>query len=175
MKKLFPFLTIVLASTFFISCTKTQLDASSNSAQISASKIKPYVLQCGSGQHWDYYLHKCVNDCPTGYHNDSITGACVIDGGGGGTTNITVVTNPNNPDEIVGQNHNLGMSTIMPNYSNGNLQPTEQNVLAYTKSFLSSKSYDIIAFNNSYNYEKQNFDSTILQQNSITYESYNLV
>jgi hypothetical protein len=39
------------------------------------------VLQCGNGYQWDYYLKKCVPVCLTGYHNDSITGACVANGG----------------------------------------------------------------------------------------------
>jgi len=49
--------------------------------EISSSNVKPNVVQCNPGYHWDYYWRKCVVDCPTGYHNDSITGACVADGG----------------------------------------------------------------------------------------------
>ena len=45
---------------------------------VSSSNAKPYVVQCNPGYHWDYYWKKCMPDCPTGYHNDSITGACVV-------------------------------------------------------------------------------------------------
>jgi hypothetical protein len=134
----------------------------------STGKVSPNVLDCGTGYHWDYYLKKCVDDCPTGYHNDSITGACVVDGGGGGgQQNITVVTNPNNPEEVIGQEHNTGMAAIMPYYNDGTLEPTEQNVLAYTKTFLFSQGYDTSTFNEAYNYEKQHFESTILQESNI--------
>lgn len=51
------------------------------SSQELVSQVKPNVPQCNPGQHWSLYLQKCVDDCPTGYHNDSITGACVLDGG----------------------------------------------------------------------------------------------
>lgn len=51
---------------------------------------------------------------------------------------------------------------------NGDLQPTDQNVLAFTRSFLLSKGYDTTTFNTIYNYETQHFGSTILHQNSIT-------
>lgn len=50
----------------------------------STGKVNPNVLDCGSGHHWDYYLKKCVDDCPAGYHNDSITAADV----GGGIVGI---------------------------------------------------------------------------------------
>lgn len=65
-----------------LSCTKTSnLNDGAKSANASLN-AKPNVVQCNPGYHWDYYLHKCVQDCPTGYHNDSITGACVVNGGG---------------------------------------------------------------------------------------------
>ncbi len=80
MKKILSVL-LILFSFIFFSCTKTQLDNSSAQNEISGGKINPQVLQCNAGQHWDFYLRKCVDDCPSGYHNDSITGACVADGG----------------------------------------------------------------------------------------------
>lgn len=66
-----------------LSCTKTQLAPSSDQNKISG-KITPKVLQCGAGQQWDYYLGKCVDVCPSGYHNDSVSGTCVANGGTGG-------------------------------------------------------------------------------------------
>ena len=98
MKNLFTALLLFFFATIIItSCTKTDLNNPAATAQnLSAKKVNPDVPNCGTGYHWDYYLKKCVQDCPSGYHNDSITGACVINGGGGGgQQNITVVTNPN--------------------------------------------------------------------------------
>lgn len=114
---------------------------------LNSKKVNPDVPECGSGYHWDYYLKKCVQDCPSGYHNDSITGACVINGGGGGgQQNITVVTNPNNPVEIVGSDHNSGMTNIIPHYDYGQLLPTEENVLAYVKTWQYSAGFDTTNF-----------------------------
>ncbi|HEU5365637.1 MAG TPA: hypothetical protein VFU62_08900 [Hanamia sp.] len=161
-------LVFILGSVINISCTKMDINNPASQNLNSTGKVSPNVLDCGIGYHWDYYLRKCVDDCPTGYHNDSITGACVVDGGGGGgQQNITVVTNPNNPEEVVGQEHNTGMAAIMPYYNDGTLEPTEQNVLGYTKTFLVSQVYDTSTFNEGYNYEKQHFESTIIQESNI--------
>ena len=59
------------------------MNAFSDSQLNSNSKVIPNVPQCGPGQHWSYYLNKCVDVCSSGYHNDSITGACVMNGGMG--------------------------------------------------------------------------------------------
>lgn len=131
-----------------------------------SQKITPKVLQCGSGYQWDYYLNKCVPVCSSGYHNDSITGACVVDGGNTNTL-LTVKTNSNNPQDFVGSNHNEGMSQIMPNYDNGQLDPTEQNVLPKVKTFLLSKGYDTTIFNSCYNESKQLFGSNFIYQGDI--------
>lgn len=132
-------LTIVL-SISIICCTKTQLTNSLTSPKnlIAGKQVTPYVTDCGAGYHWDFYLHKCDINCPSGYHNDSITGSCVLTN----TPNLVVVSNSNNPDESAGQTHNLGMDAVMPNYSNGNLEPTEQNAFSFTKAYLFSQNYD---------------------------------
>lgn len=76
---LLSLLIIFFGATLIISCTKSNLN---NPAALSQNlksngKVNPDVPYCGIGNHWDFYLGKCVEDCPTGYHNDSITGACV--------------------------------------------------------------------------------------------------
>lgn len=133
-----------LCCIFIISCTKSNLYDSSLLSENLKGNVIPDVLECGTGNHWDYYLKKCVADCPEGYHNDSITGACVIDGPG--SRSITVVTNPNNPVENVGSNHNSGMTNIIPNYDYGQLQPNEENVTAYTKTWQYSAGFDTTNF-----------------------------
>lgn len=45
---------------------------------VSSSTVKPNVIACSPGYVFDWYLGKCVPSCPAGYHNDSITGACVV-------------------------------------------------------------------------------------------------
>jgi hypothetical protein len=65
---------------------------------------------------------------------------------------ISVVTNPNNPDDTVGLRHNRGLDAIMPYYNNGNLQPTQQNVFYYTKNYLVNVGYDTSFINSTYNY-----------------------
>lgn len=166
---------IFLGSTVIISCTKMDLNNPSTAQNLnSAGKVKPNVPQCGVGYTWDYYLGKCVPICPSGYHNDSITGACVVNGGGTPKT-INVIKNPNNPEEIVGQTHNAGMTSIMVNFYDGNLEPTEQNVFAYTKLYLQTQNYDTVTINNAYNYDLQNFGPIYQETNltSITNMMYN--
>ncbi len=167
MKKLLSALLIIfLGSAINFSCTKMDLNTPSASQGITSTKtITPYVLDCGTGSHWDYYLKKCVPDCPSGYHNDSITGACVADGGGGTNSTITVVTNPNNPVENVGSDHNSGMTNIIPNYDYGQLQPTEENVLAYVKNWQYSTGVDTTNFTADINWEEEHFgEQTVLPQ-----------
>lgn len=59
------------------------LDTSTTASTSSSANAIPNTPYCNPGYHWDFYLSKCVPICPTGQHNDSITGACVADGGGG--------------------------------------------------------------------------------------------
>lgn len=161
-------LIIFFGTTVLISCTKTDLTNSPSTSQNlnSGKKVKPNVLDCGSGYHWDFYLHICEVDCPSGYHNDSITGACTLtgNGNGGNNSNLSVTTNSNNPEENVGQTHNTGMSAVMPNYSNGTLEPTGANSFAFTKAYLYSENYDTTTINNSNNYVIQNMEQSINKQ-----------
>lgn len=64
---------------------------------------------------------------------------------------IAIKRNSNNPNEVVGQTHNNGLRSIMPYYNNGTLQPTQQNVFNYTKSFLIRSGYDSATIVNTYN------------------------
>ncbi|HEV8083708.1 MAG TPA: hypothetical protein VGP55_10920 [Chitinophagaceae bacterium] len=74
-------LPVFIFSLTFVSCTKMNQSPLNSKELVSSSKVIPYVPQCNSGYHWDFYWKKCIADCPTGYHNDSITGACVVNGG----------------------------------------------------------------------------------------------
>jgi len=115
-----------------------------------AADVNPDVPQCNPGQHWDYYLLKCVDDCPTGYHNDSITGACVIDGGGGGTT-INVIANPNNPYDYTGLQHNNGVTYLL-NHVNPSSPTVTTDILHYTKVYGSTIGLDTTDFDSWYSY-----------------------
>ena len=142
-------LIILFSTTVIISCTKLDLNSPSSESQSlsSAGMIKPNVPDCGSGNHWSFYLGKCVADCPSGYHNDSITGACV--GNGGGTTNIAVITNSNNPYDYLGNQHNNGVSNIIPtiNFSSNNLDSV---VLVKVKYYVVSIGYNADSMQNFY-------------------------
>lgn len=138
---------IFFGATLIISCTKSDLNNPAALTQNlkSNGKVNPDVPYCGIGNHWDFYLGKCVETCPTGYHNDSITGACVLNGG----NNIVIITNPNNPNDFEGQSHNLGCSVIIQEINFAS--PTIWNdVLKDTKSYLYSQGYDSTEFNNWY-------------------------
>jgi hypothetical protein len=162
MKKVLPFF-IVLYLIAFVNNSCTKLDDSSSITSNSSNLTKNVnVVDCGPGYTWDFYLHKCVPICSSGYHNDSITGVCVLTSSSSSTT-IDVISNPNNPNEIVGQTHNLAMAAIMPNYANGNLKPTEQNVFSNTKLYLASQQYDTVLQNNIYNYVLQNLGDVYQQ------------
>jgi hypothetical protein len=54
------------------------LNSQDSSGAASSSNISPKDIACNPGYYFDYYLGKCVPICPAGYHNDSITGACVL-------------------------------------------------------------------------------------------------
>jgi hypothetical protein len=58
-------------------CDSSNIAAASLPTQQS-KPVKPYVIDCPDGWHWDYTLHQCVeNDCPAGYHWDG--SQCVPD------------------------------------------------------------------------------------------------
>jgi hypothetical protein len=134
MKNLFSFLIIILTSTFFISCTKTQLSTSQSGNQDLAGKVNPDVPQCLTGQHWDLYLRKCVDDCVAGYHNDSITGACVIDqgGGGGGMSTSAMI-------DSAGAYHNEYQDYMLNLIVNSTISLTDTQNL---KTFIYNNSFD---------------------------------
>lgn len=71
---------------------------------------------CANGYHWDPSLNNCVPDCPPGYYNDPTTGACVVE-------TISVITNPNNPYDYAGADHNNAVATIFPT-----INPSSPNV-----------------------------------------------
>lgn len=64
---------------------------------------------------------------------------------------IAIKQNSNNTQEVVGQTHNNALRAIMPYYNSGTLQPTQQNVFNYTKSFLIRSGYDSATIVNTYN------------------------
>jgi hypothetical protein len=151
-------LAIVLTIVFINSCKREMPKPNDQTENV----IKPNVVDCGPGYHWDFTLHQCVPNCQSGSVYCASLGYCIPNGqncppSGGGDNTITVVTNPNNPNESVGQTHNTAMDAIMPNYSSGNLEPTEQNVFAYTISYLYAHSYDTTTIIGAYNYAKQNY------------------
>lgn len=76
-------LVAFICCIFITSCTKSDLNDSSVLSENLKGKVSPDVLQCGTGFHWDYTLKKCVENCPSGYHNDTITGSCTPDDIGG--------------------------------------------------------------------------------------------
>jgi hypothetical protein len=83
MKNLFRLfaLPIFVFLIIFVSCTKTGINPQ-NSQELISSTVKPNnVGICDIGYHWDFYWKKCLINGPTGYHNDSIIGACVLNGG----------------------------------------------------------------------------------------------
>ncbi|HVT83917.1 MAG TPA: hypothetical protein VHD35_01880 [Chitinophagaceae bacterium] len=43
----------------------------------AVSKVKPNVIKCDDGYHWDFNLHECVPNCPTGYVYCPEIGDCV--------------------------------------------------------------------------------------------------
>ena len=144
---------IFFGATLIISCTKSDLNNSSALSQNlkSNGKVNPDAPYCGPGYYFDFYLGKCVPVCPSGYHNDSITGACVLNGG----NHIVVITNPNNPYDFIGIQHNNGVSTIFPTIDpySSNL---DSEVLAKDISYLSSIGYNADSMENLYNQEVQN-------------------
>jgi len=155
MKKfLFLLIIMVVGIIINLSCTKTGINTVPDHSHDlnSTLKVIPSISQCGAGQQWDYYLGKCVDVCPSGYHNDSITGACVVNGG---SNNITLITNPNNPYDYIGQKHNNGC-TVLLGEVNQNSPTFYNDVLHYTKLYLNSQSYDTTIFNNWYSYALSN-------------------
>jgi len=149
MKKNPTLLSIVLLSTvIIISCSKLQQSPLPTASQTQKeSKVVPNVPSCPSGQQWDFYLGKCVPICPSGYHNDSTTGACVING----SSNIPVVTNPNNPYDYAGLQHNNGVTYLL-NHVNPSSPTLNNDILHYTKVYGSTINLDTTGFDSWYSY-----------------------
>ena len=144
---------IFFGATLIISCTKSDLNNPSALSQNLKSKgnVNPDAPYCGPGYYFDFYLGKCVPVCPSGYHNDSITGACVVNGGGSST--IKVITNPNNPYDYAGSQHNNGVNSIYSTiYPSSNL---DSEVLVKVKSYVASIGYNADSMQNFYNREVQ--------------------
>jgi hypothetical protein len=69
-------LTIVLSIVFIHSCKREKPDPT----QQPDDKIKPQVVDCGPGYHWDFTLRQCVPNCPSGYVYCPALGTCVPNG-----------------------------------------------------------------------------------------------
>jgi hypothetical protein len=74
--KIFLALTIALAIVFIHSCKREKPAP----VEQGDDKIKPQVLDCGPGYHWDFTLRQCVPNCPTGYVYCPALGTCVPNG-----------------------------------------------------------------------------------------------
>jgi hypothetical protein len=76
-------ITIVLTIVFIHSC-KREKPAPTEQPD---DKIKPQVVDCGPGYHWDFTLRQCIPNCPSGYVYCPALGTCVPNGGcsAGGT------------------------------------------------------------------------------------------
>ena len=69
-------LTIVLSIVFIHSCKREKPTATEQ----ADDKIKPQVLDCGPGYHWDFNLRQCIPDCPNGYVYCPALAICVPNG-----------------------------------------------------------------------------------------------
>jgi hypothetical protein len=74
--KIFLAVTIVLAIVFVHSCKREK----PGHVEQADNKIKPQVLDCGPGYHWDFTLRQCVPNCPSGYVYCPTLATCVPNG-----------------------------------------------------------------------------------------------
>lgn len=85
--------TIVLAIVFINSC-KRETPAP---AEETGNVIKPKVVACAPGYHWDFTLRQCVPNCQSGYEYCPALGYCVPSGtcstGGNDVYNFTTSAN----------------------------------------------------------------------------------
>ncbi|MEO5908548.1 MAG: hypothetical protein ABI148_07635 [Ginsengibacter sp.] len=135
---------IVLVGLFIISCAKENLKATKSiqNNTIEKTSVNPNVLDCGTGYHWDYGLKKCVaNNCQSGYHWDGTQGKCVF-------TQITVITNSNNPDDSAGARHNQAVNSIMGEVSSDN---SIDEIIQFTLNYLKPFNYDTTELRSDYN------------------------
>ncbi|HET9825305.1 MAG TPA: hypothetical protein VFP87_08225 [Chitinophagaceae bacterium] len=68
--------TIVLSIVFINSCKREAPGAGEQLENV----IKPKVLACAPGYHWDFNLRQCVPNCPSGYEYCAALGRCVPSG-----------------------------------------------------------------------------------------------
>jgi len=78
-----------------------------------------------------FTLESVCQFCASGYHNDSTTGKCVLNGN---SNHIYVKTNINNPDDQYGNYHNQGVAAIFPNI-NPTSPTLNTDVLTQVKAF----------------------------------------
>jgi len=69
--------TIVLSIVFIHSCKREK----PTPVEQPDDKIKPQVVDCGPGYHWDFTLRQCIPNCPSGYVYCPALGTCVPNGG----------------------------------------------------------------------------------------------
>ncbi|TMI79171.1 MAG: hypothetical protein E6H10_15805, partial [Bacteroidetes bacterium] len=69
-------ITIVLAIVFIHSC-KRETPVPTEQPE---TRIKPQVVDCGPGYHWDFTLRQCIPNCPGGYVYCPALGTCVPNG-----------------------------------------------------------------------------------------------
>src|SRR5262245_36730886 len=74
--KILRALTIVFSIVFIHSCKREKPTATEQ----PDDKIKPQVLDCGPGYHWDFTLRQCIPNCPSEYVYCPALGTCVPKG-----------------------------------------------------------------------------------------------
>jgi len=147
MKNLLYLLIIFCGATLINSCTKMDLNNSAALSQNQLKKVNPDIPNCGAGYHWDYSLGKCVaNDCSSGYHWDYSQGKCVF-------TQISVITNSNNPDDSAGARHNQAVNSVMGEVSS---ESSMAEIIQYTLNYLITLNYDTSELRSEYNFTESN-------------------
>lgn len=112
----------------FNSCKKEEKKSNVAIQEESATKVKPNVILCGDGYHWDYTLHECVPNCPSGYIYCPEIGDCVPSNpgcGGGGT--LSDVSKFENSSDF--QSFSNSNPTIMSKIGDNTQVITEYNQL----------------------------------------------
>ena len=139
---------MIFVGIIIFSCSKEYLSRNSNNVDdLKSERVNPNVPACGIGYHWDYSLGKCVaNDCPSGYHWDNFQRKCVF-------TQISVITNPNNPDDSAGARHNQAVNSVMGEVSS---ESSTAEIIQYTLNYLIAFNYDTSELRSEYNYTVSN-------------------
>lgn len=149
-------LTLALSVLLIFSCDKGKL------LEEKSEKQKEEIAQAKKDSTKSNTANKYPGPCPypccdtrCDAYQEPPPG-CAPCGGETPPPTITIIKNSNNSYDYVGGNHNLGLSSITPNYEGGALQPTQENVFSYTKSFLVNKGYNAAVIDSSFNYMVQN-------------------